>query len=314
VTLRSIGATLPGAMPVRNYRPEEFAAAAAVLDQAFDIAWTGDHLLWHYPVVDPIVTLSAVALLTHTVRLGIGILHTPVRSVLPTAKALASLDYLSQGRLIVGVGVGGEMPSEFQAVGVPVSERGVRTDEAIEAFRVLWRDHPATFSGRFISFENAELMPPPAQPDGPPIWIGGRSSAAVRRAARTGDGWLALFLTPERFAERREELEAQTEAGRDVEMAIHLPTCIGGTGAEDRMRGFYGRMASYDADRFSRYWATGSAEQIIDTVGRYVDAGVQHIVLAPPGPEFVPQLEAIATEILPALRSQMMAARKAGAR
>jgi probable F420-dependent oxidoreductase len=311
VTLRSIGATLPGAMPVCDYRPREFAAAASVLDDAFDVAWTGDHLLWHYPVVDPIVVLSSVALLTRRVRLGLGILHTPVRSVLPTAKALASLDYLSDGRLVVGVGVGGEMPSEFRAVGVPVAERGQRTDEAIEAFRTLWRDHPATFSGRFTSFENADLMPRPAQPGGPPIWVGGRSSAAVRRAARAGDGWLALFLTPERFAERRAELEAQVEDGRDVEMALHLPACVGGADAEARMRGFYGRMASFDPDRFAPYWATGSAEQIIDTVGRYVDAGVQHVVLAPPGPEFVPQLEAIATTVVPALRGQMPA-RQAG--
>lgn len=311
MTLRSIGATLPGAMPVRDYRPQEFAQAASVLDEAFDIAWTGDHLLWHYPVVDPIVVLSSVALLTRRVRLGLGILHTPVRSVLPTAKALASLDYLSDGRLVVGVGVGGEMPSEFRAVGVPLSERGQRTDEAIDAFRALWSGHPVTFSGRFTSFENAELMPAPAQPGGPPIWVGGRSAAAIRRAARAGNGWLALFLTPERFAERRAELEALTEDGRDVEMALHLPACIGGADAEERMRGFYGRMASFEPDRFAPYWATGSAEQIIDTVGRYVDAGVQHIVLAPPGPEFVPQLEAIATKVVPVLRSQMLAG-KAG--
>jgi probable F420-dependent oxidoreductase len=305
MTLRSIGATLPGAMPIRDYRPAEFAAAASVLDQAFDIAWTGDHLLWHYPVLDPIVALSSVALLTHKVRLGLGILHAPVRSVLPTAKALASLDYLSDGRLIVGVGVGGEMPSEFRAVGVPVSERGVRTDEAIEAFRALWRDRPATFRGRFTAFEDAVLMPSPVRPAGPPIWIGGRSAAAVRRAARTGDGWLALFLTPERFAERRAELEEQIADGRHVEMALHLPACIGGGEAEERMRRFYGRMGSAAPDSFARYWATGSAAQIVDICGRYADAGVQHIVLAPPGPEFVPQLEAIATDVLPQLRKQM---------
>lgn len=89
-------------------------------------------------------------------------------------------------------------------------------------------------------------------------------------------------------------------------MALHLPACIG-AGAADRMRKFYGRMGSSGPDHFARYWAAGSAEQVIDMVGRYVEAGVQHIVLAPPGPEFIPQLEAIATEILPVLRSQLMA-------
>lgn len=292
-------------MPIKMYEPDEFVRSALILDEAFDIAWTGDHLLWHFPVLDPIVALSSAVLITKKVRLGTGILHTPVRSVLPTAKALASLDYLSRGRLIVGLGIGGEMEKEFQAVGVPMTERGARTDEAITAFRSLWRDRPATFHGRFVNFDGASLEPAPVTPGGPPIWIGGRSRPALRRAARVGDGWLALFLTPEDFAQRRIELEDQLEDGRRVEMAIHLPTCIGDRDADERMRTFYGGFPGLEPKHFARYWVTGSPEQIIDTVGRFSDAGAEHVVLAPPGPEFVPQLEAIASEIVPALRREM---------
>jgi probable F420-dependent oxidoreductase len=296
----SIGSTLPGAFATGRYAPADFAAAAAILDEAFDIAWTGDHLLWHYPILDPIVTLSSAALVTERVRLGTGILHVPIRPVLQTAKSLASLDYLSGGRLVVGAGVGGENDREFDAVGVPVTERGARTDEALQAFRALWRDERASFHGRFCSFDDVELLPRPVQPGGPPIWVGGRTPAALRRAARH-DGWLALFMSPDAIRRNLATI-AELRDGRPFEAAIHLPACVGGAEARERFARFYGHQPDTPPERFARYWVTGSPAEIVDTVGRYVDAGIRHVVLAPPGPEFVAQLETLATDVVGELR------------
>src|SRR5262249_7804375 len=121
------------------------------------------------------------------------------------AKQVASLDRLSGGRVVFGVGVGGEFPKEFEACGVPHRERGARVDEGIAVCRALWGPSPASFDGRFTRFTDVALEPKPVQPGGPPIWIGGRSDAALRRAARLGDGWVAYLVTPERFRTSREK-------------------------------------------------------------------------------------------------------------
>ena len=98
-------------------------------------------------------------------------------------------------RVVFGVGVGGEFPKEFEASGVPHAERGRRVDEAIEVCRLLWGKSPAAFEGRFVRFSGVALEPKPVQPGGPPIWIGGRSDHALRRAARQGDGWISYVNT-----------------------------------------------------------------------------------------------------------------------
>src|SRR5439155_25518010 len=105
------------------------------------------------------------------------------------------------GRVILGVGVGGEVAKDFEAVGVPVRERGARTDEAMRALRELFSGRPASFGGRFFAFEEISIRPATAQPGGPPLWVGGRSDAAIRRAAQLADGWMPLWVSPERYAE-----------------------------------------------------------------------------------------------------------------
>ena len=200
------------------------------------------------PIPDPLIWLSFIAAHTKTITLGTGILILPQRNPVVLAKAAATLDVLSNGRLELGVGVGW-LQEEFDALGVPFEERAARTDEYIEALRVLWRDPEPTFEGKFVSFDKAKSYPKPASPDGIPIVVGGHSKASARRAGRLGDGFFPALATPEKLEPLIAEMNrAATEVGRDPS-AIEL-TCGG----------------VFDAEG----------------VRRYADMGVTRIVIPPP--------------------------------
>jgi len=164
--------------------PGRFREVAVRAEElGYDSLWAGDHISYRNPILDIVVALSTFAAVTERITLGAGIVLLPLRHPSVVAKEFASLDYVSAGRVILGVGVGGEGAKDFEAVGVPMRERGARADEAMLALRELFRGGPASFSGRFFSFEGIEIEPRPVQPGGPPLWVGGRSAAAIRRAA-----------------------------------------------------------------------------------------------------------------------------------
>lgn len=167
------------------------------------------------PLIDPVIGMTWVASATTRIEVGSNILVLPQRNPLILAKALATLDSLSNGRAVLGVGVGWAK-EEFDAVGVQFSQRGRRTDEAVEAMRVLWRDEISTHSGHFFAFKNAYCYPKPARAGGIPILIGGESNAALTRVARLGDGWLPYNLPVEDAPRVIAELKNMTRAkGRD---------------------------------------------------------------------------------------------------
>ena len=174
--------------------------AQAAEELGYDSIWAGDHISYRNPILDVVVALSTFAAATERITIGAGIVLLPLRHPSVVAKEFASLDHVSGGRVILGVGVGGESAKDFEAVGVDPRERGARTDEAMQALRELFRGH-ASFSGRFFSFEDVEIEPGPARPGGPPLWVGGRSPAAIRRAAVLGDGWIPIWMSAERFRE-----------------------------------------------------------------------------------------------------------------
>ena len=178
-------------------------------DAGFDSLWVGEHVVLpdprvppspmepEDPILDPIVALTFLAAHTRRVRLGTGIIILPQRNPLVLAKELASLDVLSDGRLIVGVGVGYLEP-EFRALGVPFADRGRRTDEYLAAMRAIWSEDRPAYHGRFVSFEGVQARPRPLQRPHPPIVIGGHTPAAFRRAVELGAGWYGFALTLER--------------------------------------------------------------------------------------------------------------------
>ena len=167
------------------------------------------------PIPDPLVWLGYAAAVTATLRLATGVLILPQRQPAYAAKQLATLDVLSGGRAIAGVGVGW-LAEEFASVGVPFEERGARTDEGIQALRSLWSPRAEPFRGRFYRWEAVESNPRPVRPEGIPIVVGGHSAPAARRAARLGDGFFPARGSPEELARLfgivREECE---RIGRD---------------------------------------------------------------------------------------------------
>src|SRR5439155_8392947 len=187
--------------------PEGATALATIAeDNGFESLWTVEHVVvpgdyqsaYPYsptgrmpgpeesPIPDPLIWLTWVAAATRRIRLGTGILILPQRTPAILAKEVATLDVLTGGRVTLGIGVGW-LREEFAALGVPWQNRGERTDEYIEALRVLWRDAEPTFHGRFVDFERAKSYPKPVQAGGVPIAVGGHTEAAARRAGRLGD-------------------------------------------------------------------------------------------------------------------------------
>jgi probable F420-dependent oxidoreductase len=186
--------------------PEGAARVARAAEAAgFDSLWGGEHVVLPDPrvppsplepedrIMDPVVTLAFLAAQTARIRLGTGIIILPQRNPLVLAKQLASLDVLSGGRLIVGIGVGYLEP-EFRALGIPFEHRGRMTDEYLAALRAIWTEPRPAYRGRFVAFEGVQAHPRPAQPAGPPIVVGGHTAAAFRRAVEQGHGWYGFAL------------------------------------------------------------------------------------------------------------------------
>ena len=211
--------------------PEAMVAVAITAEAAgWESVWTGEHLVASSPrrppspvppdthFVDQVASLAFLAAHTRTLRLGTGIVILPQRNPVVLAKELASVDVLSGGRLEAGFGVG-YVPDEFDAVGVPFSERGARTTEYIDALRALWRGD-LSFSGRFTSWEGVEAYPRPVSPSGPPIHVGGNSPATYRRAVLQADGWYGFATTLASTANALEAIRQNLEAlGRPADRA-----------------------------------------------------------------------------------------------
>ncbi|GAA3387226.1 LLM class F420-dependent oxidoreductase [Cryptosporangium minutisporangium] len=192
--------------------------------------WAGEHVVLPSPrtamtpmdpadpVLDPLVHLSYVAAVTERMELGTAIVILPQRNPLVLAKQVASLDVLSGGRLLLGVGAGYLEP-ELAALGVPMSERGSRTDDYLDAMRALWTQEQPAHQGRHVSFANIDAHPRPTQPDGPRIVVGGHSPGAFRRAVTRAHGWLGVGDSPDDLARHLVGLE---NAAAEVERPARL--------------------------------------------------------------------------------------------
>ena len=230
------------------------AVAEGAEDLGYHSLWVSDHVVTPSHLMssigptfhDAFVVLSYAAAFTKRVKLGSSVIVVPYRNPLVTAKMLATLDVLSGGRVIFGVGAGGA-PDEFQALGVPSHLRGRLTDEYLRLMLALWTQDPTSFRGRFFSFDDVRFEPKPVQKPYPPIWVGGRSDAALRRAVAVGEAWHPTAIRPPALQERMDQLRhLAQEAGRSdggpavtVHQSIRLsdersPTA--GTGPNDEER------------------------------------------------------------------------------
>ena len=197
----------------------------------YNSLWCGDHISFPAAILDPLLQLAQAAVVSRRLMFGTSVYLLPLRHPVPVAKQVATLDHLSEGRFIFGVGVGGEFPKEYASCGVPINERGPRLTEAIPLLRKLWSGEPVSHEGRYYAaFESVPMQPPARQPGGPPIWCGGRSDGALARAGRLADGWIAYVVTPEMYKAGLDKIAAAArEAGRGScevrhrASAVHAP-------------------------------------------------------------------------------------------
>lgn len=198
-------------MGAYSYPATMVRIAQAAEAAGFDSVWAGEHVVLpdvqgaqsfmapEHRFLNPIVALTYIAAHTSTIRLGTGVIILPQHHPLILAKELASLDVLSNGRVIFGVGVSRAEP-EFRAMGIPFEDRGRRTDEYLAAMRAIWSETKPAYHGQFVSFANIQAYPHPLQQPYPPIVIGGRSPAAYRRAIEVANGWYGFSLDLEETA------------------------------------------------------------------------------------------------------------------
>jgi probable F420-dependent oxidoreductase len=293
--------------------PGRYRAVAELAEElGYDSIWAGEHLSFHNPILDLGVALSAFAAWTDRIQLGAGIVLLPLRHPSLVAKQAASIDYLSGGRLLLGVGVGGEGQKDFEAAGVPVEERGARADESIEALRELFGPPPASFAGHHYRFEGVEIAPRPAQTGGPPILVGGSSPAAQRRAGRLGDGWLPYLLSTRRYREGLATMRATAvAAGRDPDALLPglvMFALVGEDGelareqAREHLSRRYGMQ--FQPHHVAKLCIAGTPEDCRSRVAEYVEAGVRHLCFNPcaSGDPYLEQCRRLYTEVVQPLR------------
>ena len=303
--------TEPAAEPWLPAIAEMEALVRLVDDCRYDSLWVGDHIAFAVAILDPLLQLAQAAVVSRRLTLGTNVYLLPLRHPVPVAKQVASLDHLSEGRLILGVGIGGEFPREYEACGVPLGERGPRLSEAIPLLRRLWSGTPVSHQGRFYpAFNEVAMQPPARQPGGPPIWVGGRADAALARAGRLADGWISYVVTPETYRAALDKIAAAAQqAGREIERF--------GTGhlLFARLDDSYERALDAASESLSRryamdfrgaaerYAALGRPEQIAERIRAFHAAGARHIVLDLVGPyeERPAQIEALARSVMPLL-------------
>lgn len=270
-----------------------------------DSIWLSDRLSSPVPVPEVMTTLAAIAARTTRLKFGPSVVVLPYRTPVVAAKEMATVDWLSQGRLFPAVGVGVELPREFEASGVTFSERGRRTDEAIRVIRMLWTQDEVTFQGDFYKLERISVFPKPWQTP-PPIWIGGKSEAAMRRTARLGDGWMPSFITPDEMrAGVRKVQDLAAAAGRQVP-EDHFGTLINYALADTEAAGLamaqpYIPRGRVDEATMRQCTAFGAAGRLIEKIEEYVKAGASKFILRPlvPSERMLEQLGRVADEVCP---------------
>ena len=286
----SFGCSLPSLGSMAS--PENLVALAhRAEDLAFSSVWVSDHIIlprevssfYPYssdgvatftpdePYYEPISTLNFLAGATSAVRLGTHVLIVPYRNPVLTAKMLSTLDVLSNGRLILGVGVGW-MREEFEALGLDhFANRGAVTDEYLEIFEELWTNDSPKFNGQFFSIDGEGFLPKPTQKPRPPIWIGGHSQPALRRAARYGDGWMPIGLRPPAILE-------PAELSEKISFLKEMSVSHGRS--EDAVTPcFSTNVVLTEEPPNNRAMMQGIPEQIAADIRQYQDAGVRNFII-----------------------------------
>ena len=287
-----------------NYRsPASPQAIAEVAQRAevlgFDSVWTTDHLVVPEAYLDrfgpvfyePLTVLAYAAGVTRRVSLGTTAIILSYRNPIVVAKTLETIDQLSGGRLIFGA-ASGWAEIEFRILGVPFDERGARSDEYLDIIKTLWTQEKPSFKGRFFSFSEVHFLPKPVQKPHPPIWIGGRSHRAIRRAVEHGAAWHPTYTPPEQLRADIAYMHGlSARKGRAAPPDVTLRLSI--------------RLTAQPVLNGGRIHGTGTVQQIVEDLQTYQALGVSHIVLDFPvetAGEIYRGMETVAKEVMPKVR------------
>jgi len=297
---------VPGAFGQGGEVPTFLRQLVQVGDKyAYDSIWLSDRIVGHQFSLEPIVALSVVAAYSDRLKFGTSVLAMPLRNPVVLAKQIATLDYLSQGRCFPAVGLGQDDPREYEACGVPKSDRAKRTDEAIGLMRRLWQEESVTHEGEFFTCHDVSVTPKPIFKPSPPVWIGGRSPAAARRVGRVGDGWLVSRATPEEVRTGAEIVFGTAAICKRKIEDDHIGVLLGYYIASDQNKAVATAEPYMNRNRFdvpfTAYSAIGPTDHIAEVIQTYVDAGASKFVMRPlcPGDEAMEQLEIMGQDILP---------------
>ena len=308
------GIRVPNSGPLSS--KENIVKAAQNSEElGFDTVWLHDHVVWssemhrHHissgateAITDAqeanffecMTTMSYLAAKTKDIQIGVACLVMPLRNPIYAAKQCATLDHLCDGRLLVGVGLGSKATresSEFDVFEVPIKGRGNRTDEYIEAMKAVWTQPMASYEGKYLKFDNAEVYPKPLQKPHPPVWVGGWMDQAAVRAGRYGEGWIPGWLSPKEMARGCEILRNTAEdAGRDpagIKIAVEKLAAIARTRDEAMTLALPTIRESshtYERDVDNIQFALdrhiiGSVDDVRRRIDEFIEAGVQHFEL-----------------------------------
>jgi len=275
-----------------------------------DSVWFSERLSSPLPVPEPMTTLAAVAARSERLKFGPSVLIMPFRTPVLAAREMAMIDFLSGGRMLPAVGIGVESEREFRAAGVPFRERGRRTDEAIRIMRMCWEQDEVTFAGEFWTLDRVTVRPRPAQKPFP-LWIGGNSEAAMRRAGRLGDGWIPSFITPAQLRMGVEKTQAFAhEAGREVPVdhfgaLFYFGIDDDGVSARAAAEPFI-PVGRVDDATFGLCSAFGPPEVVRERIEDYIAAGASKFILRPmcPPDRMLDQLTMLGETVVPQIHAR----------
>ena len=275
---------------------EQRGLLGRVADSGIDFAFTADHVSFRDGSgMDGLVTLAALSGLEPRLDLQLGVYLLALRHPMVAARQIATLAETAPGRLTVGVGVGGDDRREVEVCDVDPATRGRRTDAALKIVRALLEGQTVDGDGEFFNFRDGRIRPVPDP--AVPMVVGGRSNAALERAGRLGDGWLAAWCSPRRFAEGVAMVEA-VGAGREVDWRHGLQLWLGVGASPEEGRGHVAeameRFYRMSFEPFERYTPCGGATDIAEFLQPYVDAGAATLSLTPCGPDRAIEIETVA--------------------
>ncbi len=294
-----IGLSIPNNWGVAD--PQELVELAVLADTlGYDSAWVTEHLLnvgyigerlGNKPYYHSLGMLAFIAARTKHIALGTSVVVLPFRQPADQAKFAATIDQLSGGRLILGIG-SGALEAEFDALSIPFKERGAITNESMQVMRALWTQEKASFHGKYWNFDDLMASPKPLQKPHVPMWVAGMGKAAYRRTGQLGDGWHATGIPLEEFITGRDEIRRfAIEAGRDpLQITMSM-----------RINVSYGTKFTTETERRSVLEGDDPASMIA-ALKDWRDAGVDHLVLAPATTDMAQlrvETERIAKTVLP---------------